>query len=148
VRRFDFRLEQVRRWRELQRDQEEARLQALLAEFRRLETAGDDLAHAAALAEQSVRPTPDAPLGPMQELQALDSYRAHVRREFMRLANLRSRLDARINTQRRALLEAERKLEVLDTLRQERLAEWKKELDKEQEELVAELVVARWAQAG
>jgi len=38
-------------------------------------------------------------------------------------------------------------MEVLDLLREEKLEEWKNELDKEQEDLVAELVVARWARA-
>jgi hypothetical protein len=39
-------------------------------------------------------------------------------------------------------------VEILDLLREEKLEEWKKELDKEQEDLVAEMVVARWARAG
>jgi flagellar export protein FliJ len=147
LKKFNFRLEQVRRWRESQRDAEEARLQALFAELHQLERARVELGIAAAKAEQAVRPGPDAPLPPMQELQALDSYRGYVRRECRRLAGLRSPLEARIAIQRRALTEAERKMEVLDLLREEKLEEWKKELDKEQEDLVAELVVARWARA-
>ena len=148
MKKFNFRLDQVLRWRETQRDNEETRLQALLSELRRLEATGDDLTRRIAIAEQSVRPTPDAPLGPMEEVQTLDSYRSYIRREFKRLVGLRSQLEARINAQRRTLSEAERKVEVLDILREERLDEWKKELDKEQEDMVAELVVARWAQAG
>jgi flagellar export protein FliJ len=145
LKKFSFRLEQVRHWRESQRDQEEVRLQALFAELNQLERARVELGNAAAKAEQSVRPTPDAPSPPIQELQALDSYRCYIRRECQRLAGLRPPLEARIVAQRRALVEAERKVEVLDLLRDERLEEWKKELDKEQEDLVAELVVARWA---
>lgn len=113
-----------------------------------MERARVELVNAAAKAEQAVRPTPEAPLPPMQELQALDSYRCYVRREGQRLAALRVPLEARIATQRRALTEAERKVAVLDLLREEKMEEWKKELDKEQEDLVAELVVARWARAG
>ncbi len=148
MKKFSFRLEQVRHWRESQRDQEEARLQALFAALNQLERAQVELGNAAAKAEQSVRSRPDAPLPPIQELQALDSYRYYVRRECQRLADLRVPLEVRIAIQRRALAEAERKVEVLNLLRDERLEEWKKELDKEQEELVAELVVARWARAG
>lgn len=147
MKKFNFRLDQVRRWRESERDKEEARLQALFAELNQLERARVELGNAAAKAEQAVRPRPDAPLPPMQELQALDSYRGYVRRECHRLASLHSPLEARIATQRRALTEAQRKVEILDLLREEKLAEWKKELDKEQEDLVAELVVARWARA-
>ena len=147
LKKFNFRLEQVRRWRESQRDAEEARLQALFAELNQLERARVALGNAAAEADQAVRPGPDAPLPPMQELQALDSYRGYIRRECHRLASLRPPLEARIATQRRALTEAERKMAVLDLLREEKLEEWKKELDKEQEDLVAELVVARWARA-
>jgi flagellar export protein FliJ len=147
LKRFSFSLEQVRRWRESERDKEEARLQALFAELNQLERVRVELGNAAAKAEESVRPTPEAPLPPIQELQALDSYRCYVRRECQRLVGLRSRLETRIATQRRILVEAERKLEVLDILREERLAEWKRDLDKEQEDLVAELVVARWARA-
>lgn len=147
MKKFEFRLEQVRRWRESERDKEEARLQALFAALNQLERARVELGNAAARAEQAVRPRPDAPLPPVQELQALDSYRGYVRRECQRLASLRSPLEARIATQRRALTEAQRKVEILDLLREEKLEEWKKELDKEQEDLVAELVVARWARA-
>ena len=101
MKKFNFRLEQVRRWRESQRDAEEARLQALFAELNQLERARVALGNAAAEADQAVRPGPDAPLPPMLELQALDSYRDYVRRERRRLAGLRAPLQARIATQRR-----------------------------------------------
>ena len=147
MKKFRFRLEQLRRWRETERDREEARLQALLAGLKQLERARRDLENAMQGAEQSVRPAPDAPLAPIEELQALDSYRRHIKREQLRLAGLRAQLEVRVAAQRRVLVEAERKVEMLEHLREERLAEWKKELDKEQENLVAELVVARWARA-
>ena len=148
LKKFNFSLEQVRHWRESERDKEEARLQALFAELNQLERARVELVNAAAKADQAVRPRPDAPLPAMQELQVLDSYRGYIRRECQRLAGLRAPLEARIAAQRRALTEAERKVEILDLLREEKLEEWKKELDKEQEDLVAEMVVARWARAG
>lgn len=113
-----------------------------------MERARVELVNAAARAEQAVRSGPDAPLPAMQELQVLDSYRDYIRRECQRLAGLRVPLEARIAAQRRALTEAERKVEILDQLREEKLEEWKKELDKEQEDLVAEMVVARWTRAG
>jgi len=147
LKKFSFRLEQLCRWREVERDKEEARLQSLFAELKQIERARIQLENAVALAERSVRPVPQAPLAPIQELQALDSYRLYVQREHRRLAGLRAQMEVRIASQRRVLVDAERKVEVLDQLREERLAEWKKELDEEQEELVAELVVARWARA-
>ena len=147
MKKFNFRLEQVRRWRESERDKEKFRLQALLTELRQLDWAQSQLVNAASGAELAVRPTPEAPLPSTEELQALDSYRGYVRRECQRLAGVRAQLEVRVNAQRRALVEAERKVEVLDILREQKLAEWKKDLDKEQEELVAELVVARWARA-
>jgi flagellar export protein FliJ len=147
LKKFSFRLEQLRRWREAERDKEEARLQALLAGLKQLDRARADLESAVQRAELSVRPSPQAPLAPIQELQALDSYRRYVRREQLRLSGLRAQLEVSVEAQRRVLVEVERKVEVLEHLREERLAMWRRELDKEQEDLVAELVVARWARA-
>jgi len=147
VKKFNFGLEQVRRWRESERDREEAKLHALFAELRQLESVRMDLESAVAEAERAVQLGPGSRVPAMQELQALDSYRSYARREHQRLAEQRARLETRIHAQRRVLVEAERKMEVLNVLREEKAAEWKRELDKEQEDMVAELVVARWARA-
>ena len=135
-----FRLDRLLQWRTLEREREEGRLQALHSELERLSAARRALERNAELAEQSVR----RPGVLIEERQALDGYRRFMASERQRLLRLRAELEIRIEKQRQALVEAERKVEALSRMRDDKKAEWRAELDKEQEELVSELVVARW----
>jgi len=135
-----FRLDRLLQWRTLEREREEGRLQALLSELERLAAARRALERNAELAEQSVR----RPGVLIEERQALDGYRRFMASERQRFLRLRTELEIRIEKQRNALVEAERKVEALSRMRDDKKAEWRAELDKEQEALVSELVVARW----
>jgi hypothetical protein len=55
-------------------------------------------------------------------------------------------LEERIESQRRAVRSAKREADVLDHMREEALARWRQEADRETEAMVADLVVARWQQ--
>jgi flagellar export protein FliJ len=140
VKKFAFRLERLLQWRTLEREQEEGRLQALFSELEQLDAARRALERNAESAEESVL-RPDVLT---EERQALDGYRRFVTNERKRLLGLRGELETRIEKQRLVLVEAERKVEALSRMRDDKKAEWRVELDKEQEDLVSELVVARW----
>lgn len=140
MKKFAFRLERLLQWRTLEREQEEGRLQALFSELEQLDAARRALEGNLESAEESVL-RPDVLT---EERQALDGYRRFVASERRRLLGLRAKLETRIEKQRIVLVEAERKVEALSRMRDDKKAEWRAELDKEQENMVSELVVARW----
>ena len=76
----------------------------------------------------------------IEERQALGNYRRFLTNERLRLGRLRTELEGRIEAQRLLLVEAERKLEAL----RNKQAAWRCQMEKEQGDLVDELVVARW----
>ncbi|MDR3719735.1 MAG: hypothetical protein P4K98_13110 [Bryobacteraceae bacterium] len=140
MKKFAFRLERLLQWRTLEREQAEGRLQALFSELEQLDAARRALEESLESAEESVL-RPDVLT---EERHALDGYRRFIASEKQRLLGLRAELETRIEKQRLVLVEAERKVEALSRMRDDKKAEWRVELDKEQEELVSELVVARW----
>lgn len=140
MKRFTFRVERLLQWRTLEKDQEEGRLRKLLSEVERLEAERILLENKAQAAEESVR-RPDVL---NEERQALGNYRRFIARERLRLQRLRAELESRIQTQRRLVVEAERKVEALKHMRDDKLAEWRSQTDKEQGDFVDGLIVARW----
>lgn len=140
MKRFVFRLERLLQWRTLQKEQEEGRLQSLFSEAERLEVERISLETDARSAENSVL-RPDVLI---EERQALGNYRRFLSGERQRLLRLRKELESRIQVQRQILVEAERKVEALRNMRDDKSAEWRRQLEKEQGDLVDELVVARW----
>jgi len=140
MKRFAFRLERLLTWRTMEKEREEGRLQALFAEGERMEAERMSLEAGAQSAEESVlRPDVFA-----EERQALGNYRRFLANERQRLQRLRAELGKRIEAQRRLLVEAERKVEALTKMRDAKKAEWRGQMEKEQGDLVDELVVARW----
>jgi flagellar export protein FliJ len=140
LKRFAFRLERLLQWRTLEKEREEGRLQALFAEAERLEAERSSLEIGARSAEQSVLRLDVL----IEERQALGNYRRFLSGERQRLLRLRSELESRIQVQRGLLVEAERKVEALKNMRDDKSAEWRRQLEKEQGDFVDELVVARW----
>jgi flagellar export protein FliJ len=140
LKRFAFRLERLLQWRTLEKEREEGRLQALFAEAERLEAERISLEIGARSAEQSVLRLDVL----IEERQALGNYRRFLSGERQRLLRLRSELESRIQVQRGLLVEAERKVEALKNMRDDKSAEWRRQLEKEQGDFVDELVVARW----
>jgi flagellar export protein FliJ len=140
LKRFTFRLERLLQWRALQREQEEGRLRKLFSVAERLEAERISLEKSANAAEDSVQ-RPDVLT---EERQALGNYRRFLANERLRLLRLRAEIENRIQAQRRLLLEAERKVEALAHMRDDKLSEWRSQADKEQGDFVDGLVAARW----
>ncbi len=140
MKKFAFRLERLLQWRVIEKEHEEGRLQALFGELERLDAARATLERNAEAAEKSVV-RPDVLT---EELLALSGYRRFTADQKLKLLRLRADLETRIDAQRRLLVEAERKVEALTQMRDEKKATWRGQADKEQEELVSELVIGRW----
>ena len=139
---FRFSLDKVLEWRRTQLELEEARyrqqveaLAALDRERARLEASG-------AAAEQQVRAwNPVAGC----ELEALGTFRLHMKHRELDLARPRADCLKKLAAQQKAMLEARRRVRLLERLRERRLSEWTHERDRELEELASESYLAGWA---
>ena len=78
------------------------------------------------------------------ELARLDAWRVWVNREEKRLAGSLTGCAKRIEAQRVVLAEARRRFRLIDRLKDKALIEWRKTSAKEQEDLAAELYLARY----
>ncbi|HRJ20682.1 MAG TPA: hypothetical protein PLF84_16650 [Bryobacteraceae bacterium] len=144
MKKFRFALDKLRSWRQIQCDTEQARLQALLLEDRQIQKRRDRLAQDL---DRSLAAVVEGRFNQAEELFALNQFSMFVQGESQKLAHLQSQLAQAIEKQRLVLLEARRHVEVLDQVRESRLKQWRFDAEREQEDLVAELVVARWKTA-
>lgn len=140
MKRFDFTLERVRRWRLEQLHVEDLKLQQVRAERQGLsdgkKQVGDEFttAQKEMLSQSSVRG---------EELAALESFHRHVRARVRDFENRERQCDVKVADQRARVIEARRQFELLDRLRERALAKWKAAADKEQEALAGELFLAK-----
>ena len=144
MKKFRFALDKLRSWRQIQCDTEQARLHALLLEDRQIQKRRDRLAQDL---DRSLAAVVKGRFNQAEELFALNQFSMFVQGESQKLAHLQSQLAQAIEKQRLVLLEARRHVEVLDQVRESRLKQWRFDAEREQENLVAELVVARWKTA-
>jgi flagellar export protein FliJ len=142
VKRFRFALDRLMNWRRLQCDQEEARLGQLVSAATALARSRETLQ---VMADREHRLVLGGRSPVSNELEALGTFRRHVAAEDRRMASRLTEMSQHIHAQREKLLEAKRKWEALSKLRERRQQEWKHEVDKEMEEMTADLVVARWS---
>ena len=118
---------------------EEARLQALFAEKQAIERRMAALADELQAEHRRIEDrTCDA-----RELAMLDEFRTWVNREKHRLIAVRAECERRIAAQQAALVEARRRFQLVDRLKEKALIEWHAANAKEQEDLAAELYLAR-----
>jgi hypothetical protein len=144
VKRFRFRLESVLKWRLLQLELEEAKLQGLFTELQALGARREALAAGRADSERAVLALA---VIEAQQLEALDAHRRWVTAERERLARQAADCATRIASQREHVRKAEQNLRLLEKVKERRLAEWSRALDKEYETLAAEGFLLRWQRA-
>jgi flagellar export protein FliJ len=144
MKKFRFPLDRLRAYRKIQFDTEQNRMQALLAESRRVEQRREALQQELEMARIPLR---EGGLLTAEELAAVGNFANYVDHQSRALGHLQRQIGHAIEQQRQNLLEARRAVEALDQLRGRRLNQWRAEADREQENLVAELVVARWKTA-
>ena len=141
MKRFTFPLETARQWRNRQAEIQEMRLQQLVAEKQNIED------RRVALDEELDRERRRIGDGAIdvQRLASLDRYATFVTRDQHRLAAARADCERRIEAQRAVLMEARRAFQLIERLKEKALIEWQAAGAKEQEELAAELFLARRA---
>jgi len=140
MKRFQFPLDRVRRWRSEQASLEELKLQQLRAESARLTSARLEVEAEGQRSAQQVLSQPT--LDPFQ-LTSLESYGLHLRRRVYQLANLERQAQVKVGEQRQRVMEARRQFELLNRLQQKAWQEWLAGSNKEQEDLAAELFLAK-----
>jgi hypothetical protein len=140
MKRFEFPLERVRRWRAEQASLEELKLRQLIAAKDRLEAAKRQAETEGRKSAQQVLAQPSLEAS---ELHYLDAYRLHIQRRVSDIDNRARQCAAQIVKQRQRVIEARRQFELLDRLRTAALAEWRAASNKEQEDLAAELFLGK-----
>src|SRR5713101_4380302 len=139
--RFHFPLEKVRDFRRRQLEVEEAKLEALHTERQALVAESAHLESEAAQTRVSLMVTGVADA---QDLVASDLYLRHLSAGKKRLAARVADWQARAAKQQQAIVEARRRVRLLEKLENRKLREWQKGVDREQENLASELYLAKW----
>lgn len=141
MKRFEFRLARVRDFRRQQLEAEEAKLEMLRAERQKLEEESLRLENEATGTRNSLMVTGSVEA---QDLVAADRYLRYLATEVKRQAAKMADWQERTAKQQQAMVEARRRVRLLEKLEQKQLRLWKEEADREQENLSAELFLARW----
>ena len=79
-----------------------------------------------------------------QDLVAADLYLRYLAAEKTRQAARLADWQARANQQQKAVVEARRRVRLIEKLEERQFHEWKVAADREQENLASELYLARW----
>ena len=140
MKRFQFPVEKVRLWRDQQAQMEELKLQQLHAELHRFITQQQELQNEANRAEVAVKQ--GSPIA-ADELAQLDDFKQYVRACTRTLDEQRRQIEAKIAVQQQSVVEARRKVELLNRLKEQALSKWTSARDKEQEDLSSELFLAK-----
>lgn len=140
MRRFRFGLESVLRWRQHQLEVEQFALEALLAERERIRSQIWQNRQAGAAAQREILAQPEIEAA---ELVALEAWVRRLAAERTRLEKAGEECETRISAQRGRVLEARRRLRLLERLRERRFQEWRAELERESETLAAESFLSR-----
>jgi flagellar export protein FliJ len=142
MKRFQFRLETVLRWRA-----EQARTEETLLDRLRLERLAHHkaLTHVATTLQREQQAVLASPQLDGAALAALDTFRQRAHRESLRIHAAIADCDARIEKQKAAVREARRRHKLLENLRDRRRIAWQAAFDREIEQQADELFLARYA---
>lgn len=138
---FRFPLERVLEWRKGQAESERAALRLLVGERDAVQSRRRSLETELVEEERAIL---DAAVLDVPRLAALEAWRAWVRGESTRLENTLRELEQRISVQRQRLIDAERRVRLLQRLKDKSFRNWRLALDKELESFAAEAYLARW----
>lgn len=140
MKRFQFGLERVRRWRHEQVDIEELKLQQLHSELKSLTAERERLETEEQSAHQALSVGTSISAG---DLHHLDAFKQYVRAQSRKFAIQERGCEGKIAQQRQQVIEAVRQAELLERLKAQALAEWRSAYQKEEEGLAAELFLAK-----
>lgn len=142
MKRFQFPLDRVRRWRAEQATLEELKLEQLVERMTRLRDQKRAVESARIHSEQDVlgRPSIEA-----IDLQSLDAFRLHTRDKIRDLERQEREAGTAVDEQRQRVMQARRAAELLERLKRRSLDAWQAASDHEQESLATELYLAKRA---
>ncbi len=142
MQRFLFRLQRVLELWEKQADVEEIRLQELHSRRSALELQQQKLEQDRRVAERELV---ESRTVTASDLMALESFRHFTVQQRRQLALRQAEFEVQIEKQRICLMEARRRTRLMEKLRETRQAEWKRDFDRELDELAAESYLSRLA---
>jgi flagellar FliJ protein len=142
---FRFPLQKALELRARQLELEEAKFQHAAAALAAVDRERDLLLSARTQAEALVR---GAEPVPGEDLAALGAFRRHTEIEQKRIAQRRAQSEKALEEQRGVMLEARRRLRLLEKLKERRHAEWSAAEAKELEEMASESYLAQWRRGG
>jgi flagellar export protein FliJ len=142
---FRFRLEKVLQLRRRQLELEEAKYQQRIREAAELDAERSRMEAAGIGAETQVRAW--SPVTG-SDLAALANYRKYIAVQEQQIAVRQAEARKQAEEQQKAMLEARRRCQLLERLKERRLAEWQVAADKELEQLAAESHLARLSRQG
>ena len=145
MRPFHFRLDKVLAWRRTELELEHYKMKRLSAELEETERSRAKLAAERAVAEHVIL---RARLIQGADLNAHAARLDYLDRQERALLGRRAEQQRRIAEAHRCLLEARRRLRLLERLKLARQAEWRTDLNRELEAFAAEAHLARWAPSG
>ncbi len=140
MKRFQFPLDRVRRWRSEQASVEELKLGQLRDRLVALGEAKQRVALARTQSEQEVL---GQPFIQADELRSLEDYRLHTRFQIRDIENQQRQCEQQIVAQRQRVIEARQKAELLERLKQKARDEWLAANNREEEALATELFLAK-----
>lgn len=139
---FQFSLERALEWRRAELEQAEARFKQETAELAAIERQRAESEALDLRAEIEVRgwqPVSGEDLG------ALGAFRAGMRRHRELLQARRLECERTLAERQKEMMEARRRVRLLERLKERRLAEWRAAFDRELEQQAAESYMAQWA---
>jgi flagellar export protein FliJ len=139
---FRFSLERVLGFRRTELSLAETRFERQAAAVASIDRTRAALDAEAIRAEMTVRESPHVQGA---DLAALDSFRHHVRQRRAALAAARAEAQRDLEGLRAAMLEARRRVRLLERLKEKKREAWKQAADRELDELASESFLARFA---
>lgn len=138
---FRFPLERVLHWRRTQLELDKTAMQQLAARRTQLDNAVRALTDQRAAAEHSIaRPgTVDA-----FEFSTMSAFQGRVFRQKLELLARQKELERETAAQVAKTMESQRRVRLLERLREKHLAKWTTEVNAEQERFAAEAWLGRW----
>jgi flagellar export protein FliJ len=140
MQRFRFRLASVLKWRTLQLEIEQSKLETLFAERNRCQA---ELARLEECRSEADGILTGASIDG-QQLAALDNHRTALKRAGAKTRSSQADCERRIAVQRGAVAEAERRMRLLERLQERRREEWDLKAARELETLASETFLAKW----
>jgi hypothetical protein len=140
MKRFQFPLDRVRRWRAGQAMLEELKLEHMRGNLRAL---GEEKQNIASERSRNEREVLGQPAVEAAQLQSLDAYRLHTRAKIRDIENRERQAEVEVEQQRQRVVAAQRDAELLERLKGKARDEWQAASDREQETLATDLYLAK-----